>query len=191
MNVKIKKTDIISDNKYTYKRVDFDLEIEKNKWEAHSREVLDRGNGATILLYNKSRQSVILTNQFRIPTYLNGNASGMMIEACAGVIDDESPTQTMIRETEEETGFHITNAIKVMEAYMSPGAVTEILHFFVAEYEDEMKKSKGGGLASECEHIQVLEVTLKHALEMVKSGEIKDAKTIMLLQFAVINQLLG
>lgn len=189
MNAKIRKSEIISDQKYTFKRVSFDLEIEKDKWDSQSREVLDRGNGATILLYNKARQSMILTRQFRLPTYLNGNTSGMLIEACAGVIDGESPVETMIRETEEETGYHISSPRKIMEAYMSPAAVTEILHFFVAEYDESMKKSQGGGLANEHEHIEVLEVKLEQALTMMKSGEIRDAKTIMLIQYALINNI--
>ena len=191
MKVKDLKTEIISDKKYTYKKVSFALEIEKEKWEFQSREVLDRGNGATILLYNKQKKSVILTNQFRIPTYLNGNTSGMMIEACAGVIEGESPSETMIRETEEETGFHISKPQKIMEAYMSPAAVTEILHFFIAEYDESMKKSEGGGLKNEHEHIEVMEVKIGEALDMIKTGKIKDAKTIMLLQYAALNQLLG
>lgn len=191
MNVKVTKTEIISDKKYTYKRVDFDLEIEKGHWESQSREVLDRGNGAAILLFNKKKQTVVLTGQFRIPTYLNGNTSGMMIEACAGVIEDESPSETMIRETEEETGYHISRPQKIFEAYMSPAAVTEILHFFIAEYDESMKKSEGGGVKDEYEHIEVMEIKIGEALKMIKSGEIRDAKTIMLLQYAALNQLLG
>lgn len=160
------------------------------KWDQQTREILDRGNGATILLYNPKKNTVILTRQFRIPTYLNGNTSGMMIEACAGSVEDESPFENIIRETEEETGYHISEPKKIFEAYMSPAAVTEIIYFFMAEYDESMKKSAGGGEASEHEHIEVMEVTFAQALQMIKTGEIKDAKTIMLLQYAQINQLM-
>ncbi len=189
MKVNLKHTETISDKKYTYKKVDFELELKQGEWESQSREVLDRGNGAVILLYNKTKKTVILTSQFRLPTFLNGNATGMMIEAPAGVIEDESPLKTIIRETEEETGYHIHSAEKIFEAYTSPAAVTEILHFYVAEYEDSMKKSDGGGLKEEHEHIQVLEVPLERALSMIKDGSVKDAKTIMLLQYAALNEL--
>lgn len=189
MNIKLKKTNVISDQRYTYKKVDFDLEIEKGKWESQTRFVLDRGNGAVILLYNKTKKTVILTEQFRLPTHLNGNASGMLIEAPAGTIEGESPLATMIRETEEETGYRIQHPQKIFEAYTSPAAVTEILYFFIAEYDDSMKKSAGGGLAEEHEHIEVKEVAFEKAMAMMKSGEIKDAKTIMLLQYAALNEL--
>lgn len=187
--VRIKKSEIVSDFYYTYKRITFEMKIDEN-WETQTREILDRGNGATILLYNKSKNSVILTRQFRIPTYLNGNTTGMMIEACAGSVEDESPFENIIRETEEETGYHINSPKKVFEAYMSPGAVTEIIYFFIAEYDESMKKSEGGGEASEHEHIEVMELKFSEALRLVASGEIKDAKTILLLQYAQINKLM-
>jgi GDP-mannose pyrophosphatase NudK len=186
--VRIKKSEVVSDFYYTYKRITFEMKVEEN-WEAQTREILDRGNGATILLYNTKKNSIILTRQFRIPTYLNGNTTGMMIETCAGSIEDESPFENIIRETEEETGYHITKPTKVFEAYMSPAAVTEIIYFFIAEYDESMKKSEGGGEASEHEHIEVMELTFPEALKMVATGEIKDAKTIMLLQYAQINKL--
>lgn len=188
--VKVLRSEVVSDFYYTYKRVTFEMKVDDQKSDTQTREILDRGNGATILLYNKKKGTVVLTNQFRIPTYLNGNSTGMMIEACAGSIEDESPIENIIRETEEETGYTISSPQKIFEAYMSPGAVTEIIHFFIAEYNEFMKKSAGGGLAHEHEYIEVLELDFKKSLEMIKSGEIKDAKTIILLQYAQIHHLL-
>lgn len=185
--VRIKKSEVVSDFYYTYKRITFEMKVDDN-WEAQTREILDRGNGATILLYNKKKKSIVLTRQFRIPTYLNGNTTGMMIETCAGSIEDESPFENIIRETEEETGYKISAPQKIFEAYMSPAAVTEIIYFFIAEYDESMKKSEGGGLASEHEHIEVMELKFSEALKMVSTGEIKDAKTILLLQYAQLNQ---
>jgi nudix-type nucleoside diphosphatase (YffH/AdpP family) len=150
--------------------------------ETQSREAYDRGNGATILLYNKESKTVILTKQFRLPTYINGNADGMMIEACAGLLDKDNPEDCIKRETEEELGYEISDVKKVFEVYMSPGSVTEILYFFIAEYSKSMKINDGGGLEEEQEEIEVLELDINKALEMIDLGEIKDAKTIMLLQ---------
>jgi nudix-type nucleoside diphosphatase (YffH/AdpP family) len=130
---------------------------------------------------------VVLTRQFRLPTYLNGNTSGMVIEACAGLLDTENPEECIIRETEEETGYRLSSVKKVFQSYMSPGSVTEILHFFIGEYQSEMKVSEGGGLAEEHENIEVLEYSFDEAYQMIASGEINDAKTIMLLQYAKIN----
>ncbi len=180
--VSIEKTEILSDNWYTLKKVTFNIQKKDGTFQQQSREAYDRGNGAVILLYNKDSQMVILTRQFRLPTYINGNTSGMMIEACAGLLDNDHPEECIKRETEEETGYKISHVEKIFEAYMSPGSVTEILHFFIAEYSKEMKIGEGGGLDDEGENIEVLELGFENALEMVSSGEIKDAKTIMLLQ---------
>jgi GDP-mannose pyrophosphatase NudK len=187
--VKITKTEVLSNNWYTLRKITFDLQNAKGEWQEQKREAYDRGNGATILLYNKAQQTIILTRQFRIPTYLNGNDSGMMIEACAGLLDKDNPEDCIIRETEEETGYRISNVKKVFEAYMSPGSVTEILYFFVAAYSKDMKVNEGGGAADEQENIEVLELPFANALQMI-GGEIKDAKTIMLLQYAQINSLI-
>lgn len=157
---------------------------------SQSREAYDRGNGATILLYNKEQKTVILTRQFRLPTFVNGNESGMMIEACAGLLDKDNAEDCIRRETEEETGYKITDVRKIFEAYMSPGSVTEILYFFIAEYAKEMKVSEGGGLEQEEENIEVLELPIKEAMQMVDNGEIKDAKTIMLLQYIKLHHIL-
>lgn len=188
--IKIEKSEVISDFYYTYKKITFSMVVSEDRWDTQVREILDRGNGATILLYNPKKKTVILTRQFRIPTYLNGNTTGMLIETCAGSIEDESPFENIIRETEEETGYHISEPVKIFEAYMSPAAVTEIIHFFIAEYDESMKKSAGGGEASEHEHIEVLELSFAETLDLVKSGEIRDAKTILLLQYAQLNQLM-
>lgn len=182
--IQITKTELLSDNWYLLNKVTYEFTPQNGEPETQRREVYDRGNGAAILLYNKAKQTVILTRQFRLPTFLNGNESGMMIEVCAGLLDEKNPEDCIKRETEEETGYRIQDVKKVFEAYMSPGAVTEILYFFTAEYHPEMKVSEGGGLASEHEYIEVLELDFNKALKMVYSGEIKDAKTIMLLQHA-------
>jgi len=192
MNNKIRnvKTEILSDNWYTLRKITFEHQAKDGTWGEMSREAYDRGNGAVILLYNKHDQSVILTRQFRMPTYINGNTDGYLIECCAGLLDKDNPEDCIKRETEEETGYKISDVKKVFEAYMSPGSVTEILYFFAAEYNKEMKVSDGGGVEEETENIEVLELPFAHALDMINTGEIKDAKTIMLLQYAQINNLL-
>lgn len=187
--IKIKKTDLLSDNWYLLNKVTYDYQKEDNSIETHIREVYDRGNGAAILLYNSIQKTVILTRQFRLPSYLNGNKSGMMIEVCAGLLDQDQPEQCIIRETEEETGYRISTVRKVLETYMSPGAITEILYLFVGEYDASMKVNEGGGLEAEQENIEVLEYTFDEAFAMIQSGEIKDAKTILLLQYAKIKNL--
>ncbi|AZB02219.1 GDP-mannose pyrophosphatase NudK [Chryseobacterium joostei] len=181
--IKILKTEILSDNWYTLNKVTFNIQKKDGTTETQSREAYDRGNGAVILLYNAITNTVILTRQFRLPTYINGNTTGMLIEACAGLLDNDNPEDCIKRETEEETGYKISKVEKVFEAYMSPGSVTEILHFFIAEYSNEMKITNGGGLEEEGENIEVLELSFDKALTMIDSGEIKDAKTIMLLQY--------
>jgi GDP-mannose pyrophosphatase NudK len=143
------------------------------------------------LLFNKLKKTVVLIKQFRLPTYLNQNESGFLIEACAGILEQEHPKECIKRETEEETGYQLHDVQKIFQAYMSPGAVTEIIYFFVAEYDAEMKKGKGGGLASEHENIEVIELPFQTAYDMIASGKIVDAKTIMLLQYAKINQLIN
>ena len=188
--IEILKTEILSDNWYTLRKITYNYFKKDGNWETQSREAYDRGNGATILLYNKDSKTVILTQQFRLPTYLNGNESGIMIEACAGLLDKDNAEACIRRETEEETGYKISSVEKVFEVYMSPGSVTEIVHFFVAEYSKDMKVNDGGGMADEQENIEVLELDFDKALTMIKSGEIKDAKTIMLLQYAKINNLI-
>ena len=188
-NVKILKSEVLSDNWYTLRKVTYEYLKKNGKWQTQSREAYDRGNGATILLYNKEFKTVILTRQFRMPSFINGNADGMLIEACAGLLDKDNPEDCIRRETEEETGYKVSDVRKVFEAYMSPGSVTEILYFFVAEYSKQMKVNDGGGVEHEQEDIEVLEITLDDAMEMIESGEIKDGKTIMLLQYAKLKNL--
>ena len=187
--VRLKKVELLSDNWYILKKYVFDYQMPNGDWEEQKREAYDRGNGAAILLYEPQRAKVILTRQFRLPTFISGNADGMMIEVCAGLLDESAPEDCIRRETEEETGYRVGKVQKVMEAYMSPGAVTEILYFFVGEYSAEMRVSAGGGLAEEQEHIEVLELDFERAYGMIASGEIIDAKTIMLLQYAKLHQL--
>ncbi|NBA89127.1 GDP-mannose pyrophosphatase NudK [Emticicia sp. CRIBPO] len=188
--VKIIEEKVLSDNWYVLKKITFDLKTRSGEWQRQSREAYDRGNGAVILLYNTDLKTVILTRQFRIPTYVNGNATGMLIEACAGLLDKDNAEDCIRRETEEETGYKIREVKKVFEAYMSPGSVTEILYFFTAEYSKDMKVSEGGGHEDEQENIEVLEIPFTKALEMIRTGEIKDGKTIMLLQHLQINNIL-
>lgn len=189
--IKITKTELLSDNWYVLNKITYELHKTDGTVATQMREVYDRGNGATILLYDKHNKTVILTRQLRIPTYLNGNESGMMIETCAGLLDTENAEECIKRETEEETGYQISEVKKVFEVYMSPGSVTEIIYFFVAEYSKDMQVNEGGGLEEEQEHIEVLELDFDAAFAMINSGAIKDAKTIMLLQYAKLNGLLG
>jgi nudix-type nucleoside diphosphatase (YffH/AdpP family) len=187
--VKILKSEVLSDNWYTLRKITFDVHHKNGEVKTLSREAYDRGNGATILLYNKKQQTVVLTRQFRLPTFINGNESGMLIEACAGLLDKDNAEDCIRRETEEETGYKIKDVRKIFEAYMSPGSVTEILYFFIAEYTREMKESEGGGV-DEGENIEVLEYKFDQALKMMETGEIKDGKTIMLLQYLQIHKLM-
>ncbi|HEU5165288.1 MAG TPA: GDP-mannose pyrophosphatase NudK [Chitinophagaceae bacterium] len=189
-NVKILKTEILSNNWYVLKKVTYKYLKKDGTWQTQSREAYDRGNGATILLFNKDQQTVILTRQFRLPSFINGNSSGMLIEACAGLLDKDNPEDCIRRETEEETGYKITDVRKIFEAYMSPGSVTEILYFFIAEYHKAMKVSEGGGVDHEEESIEVLELNIQEAMSMVDKGEIKDGKTIMLLQYIKLHNIL-
>lgn len=178
------KKELLSDNWYTLNKFTFEYQKDDGTWEKQEREAYDRGNGAGILLYNKVKRTVVLTRQFRMPTYVNGNADGMMIEVCAGLLDGDYPEDCIRKEVEEETGYQIENVEKVIETYMSPGSVTEILHLFIGAYEDKMKVGDGGGADDETENIEVLEYPFENVMRMVESGEIKDAKTIMLLQYA-------
>jgi len=187
--VKIISTEILSHNWYVLKKITYEY-FKDGKWQKQVREAYDRGNGATILLYNKENKTVILTRQFRLPSFINGNPDGLLIEACAGLLDRDDPENCIKRETEEETGYRIKDVRKIFEAYMSPGSVTEILYFFVAEYSSSMKVHEGGGMEHEQENIEVLEIKFHDAMQMISTGEIKDAKTIMLLQYAKLNKLL-
>ena len=192
MNDKVRnlQTEILSDNWYTLKKISYEIKKDDGSWVKETREAYDRGNGATIMLYNKEQKTIILTRQFRLPTYINGNESGFLIEACAGLLDNDNPEDCIRKEVQEETGYTVKDVQKVFEAYMSPGSVTEILHFFIAEYAKSMKTSIGGGLEDEQESVEVMELPFEQALQMMQRGEIRDAKTIMLLQFLQIQKIL-
>ncbi len=181
--------ELLSDNWYLLHKYRFEYQKDDGTWETQEREAYDRGNGAAILLYNKEKGTVVLTRQFRMPTYVNGNESGMLIEVCAGLLDGDHPEDCIRKEVEEETGYRIHNVKRVYEAYMSPGSVTEIVFLFVGTYEDTMKVSEGGGADDETENIEVLELSFTDALKMVETGAIQDAKTIMLLQYAALHKL--
>ena len=184
--IKILGTEVLHQSKYTLKNVTYTEGDEDKKL---TREVYDRGDAAAILLYNKEAKTVVLTKQFRLPSFLNGNPQGVLIEACAGMLDEDDAEACARREAEEETGYRVQAVQHAFDAYTSPGAVTEVIHCFVAEYTPGMKVSKGGGLALEGEAIELLEPTLNAALHMITTGEIKDAKTIMLLQYAKLQNL--
>ncbi len=189
--IRIQNIETLSDNWYVLRKITFEYQRKNGVWQMQSREAYDRGNGATILLYNPLQRTVILTRQFRVPTYVNGNPDGMLIEACAGLLDEDHPEEAIRRETEEETGYRVQNIRKIFEAYMSPGSVTEKVYFFVAEYSPESQLNAGGGLDSDGEDIEVLELPFETALHMIETGEICDGKTILLLQYAQIHGLLN
>jgi GDP-mannose pyrophosphatase NudK len=188
--VKILKTEVLSDNWYVLRKLTYEYQQADGSWSTYNREAYDRGNGATILLYNKNQHTVILTRQFRMPTFVNGNETGMLIESCAGLLDKDNPEECIRRETEEETGYRLRDVRKIFEAYMSPGSVTELLYFFIAEYQTSMKINDGGGVEQEQENIEVLEKDFDQALQMIENGEIKDGKTIMLLQYLRLHKIM-
>ena len=185
-HVRIVDVQILSDDWYVLKKTTFDYLRRNNVWQRQSRETYDRGNGAAVLLYNVAQKTVVLTRQFRLPMFVNGH-EGMLIEAPAGLLDSSSPEQRIRQEVEEETGFRVHTVRPIFEAYMSPGSVTEKLHFFVAEYDAALKVAAGGGVEAEGEDIEVLELPFVDALILVASGEIQDGKTIMLLQYAALH----
>lgn len=183
------KEKLLSDNWYILKKYTYELQRRDGNWQQQEREVYDRGNGAVILLYNKIKNSIILIRQFRMPMYVNGYQH-FLIEAAAGLLDDASPETRIIAEAEEETGFKVDKIEKVFEAFMSPGSVTEKLYFYIAEYNDNNRSNAGSGLAEEGEDIEVLEWPFPKALEAIKTGEIVDGKTIMLIQHLALNSIL-
>lgn len=187
--IEVLKNEMLSDNWFVLRNYTYQLEKADGSKVKHKREIYDRGNGATILLYNREKNSVVLIRQFRMATYVNGNHDGMLLEACAGLLDDDSPEDCIRKEAVEETGYVVGEVQKLFEAYMSPGGVTELIHFFVAEYHEALRSHVGGGV--EDEDIEVLEIPFPEALEMVRDGRIKDGKTIMLLQHARLAGLLS
>ncbi|WMI64706.1 NUDIX domain-containing protein [Aestuariibaculum sp. YM273] len=190
MRVKDIDSQLLSDNYYILNKLTFKYLMSNGQWVTQMREVYDRGDGAGILLYNPQKQTVILTKQFRMPTFMNDNTDGYLVEICAGMLDKDNPEACIIRETEEEVGYRLKKVKKVYEAYSSPGVMTEKMHFFIGEYTDDMKVNDGGGLDSEHEDIEVLELPFSEAINMLNSGKIHDTRTIVLLQYALIHNLM-
>jgi nudix-type nucleoside diphosphatase (YffH/AdpP family) len=184
--VRVKDVRVLSDEYYTLKSVTFEYRHANGEWHTQTREIFDRGNAATLLPYNLATGTVVLVRQFRYPPYINGH-DDLMIEAAAGMLDDASPETRIRAEAEEETGYRLGEVRKIFEAFMSPGSITEKLHFFVAEYQASMRVGAGGGIADEGEDIEVLELPIDSALAMIADGRIADAKTIMLLQYAALH----
>lgn len=180
--IKNKSEMILSSAWATLKSVSFDYKHSNGSWSHIKREVYDRGDGAAALLYNAQSGKVLLIKQFRIPAYLNTHPTGFLIEACAGMIDRETPEYTIIREIEEETGYRIPSVEKVATVFMTPGASTERIHLYFAPYSEDLKVSQGGGLDAEHEDIEVVDYAFAKALSLIKTGEIQDAKTVILLQ---------
>ncbi|MFU0920284.1 GDP-mannose pyrophosphatase NudK [Kluyvera sp. CHPC 1.251] len=181
LNITVIKDKILSENYFILRNITYNLTQRNGEVVQHKREVYDRGNGATVLLYNRQKQSVVLVRQFRVATWVNGNLDGMLIETCAGLLDDDEPEACIRKEAIEETGYQVSNVRKVFQLYMSPGGVTEIVHFFIAEYDERLRQNDGGGV--EDEDIDVLELPFTQAIEMIRSGEICDGKTVILLQY--------
>ncbi|HEY8905236.1 MAG TPA: NUDIX domain-containing protein [Rhodoferax sp.] len=190
-HVRLLDSQLLSNDWYVLRKISFELRRRDGSWQRQSREAYDRGNGAALLLFDPSRLTVVLTRQFRLPAFINGCADGHLIEACAGLLDGADPETCIRREAEEETGYRIRAPCKVFEAYMSPGSVTEKLHFFVAEYQAEDRIHAGGGLLDEGEDIEVIEMPLAKALAGIRTGLIQDAKTVMLLQHVALSQFVG
>ncbi|WP_029909422.1 NUDIX domain-containing protein [Caulobacter sp. UNC358MFTsu5.1] len=188
--VRVHETRLLSDNWYVLKAATFDWKRRDGTWQTQAREVYDRGNGAVLLPYDLDRRTVLLVRQFRYPAFVNGY-DDLLIEAAAGLLDDAEPEVRIRAEVEEELGYRLGEVTKVFEAFMSPGSVTEILHFFVAPYDASMRIGDGGGHPDEGEDIEVLELAIDEALAMVADGRIRDAKTIMLLQHAALTVFRG
>ncbi|MGY3586603.1 nudix-type nucleoside diphosphatase (YffH/AdpP family) [Bradyrhizobium sp. USDA 4341] len=184
--VRVKDVQLLSKRRYELKSATFDYRRSNGEWQTQVREVYDRGNGAALLPYNLNTRTVVLVRQFRYPAFANGY-DDLLIEVAAGMLDDAAPEARIRAEAEEEIGYRLAHVRKVFEAFMTPGAVTEKLHFFVAEYDAAMRVSDGGGLADEGEDIEVLELAIDDALAMISDGRIVDGKTIMLLQYAALH----
>jgi len=189
LKINVIKDKVLSDNYFILRNVTYDIAKGEQAPVRHIREVYDRGNGATILLYNRDKKTVVLTRQFRIATYVNGNQEGLLIEACAGLLDDDEPEVCARKEAIEETGFRVDEVEKVFELYMSPGGVTELISFYLAEYDDSLRASAGGGIDDE--DIEVLEIPFDRAMEMMKTGEIRDGKTVILLQLLAMRNIMS
>jgi nudix-type nucleoside diphosphatase (YffH/AdpP family) len=190
-DVVIRDVALTSAGWHVLRRTTFDYRRRDGRWVTEQRETYDRGNGAAILLYDPDRGTVLLTRQFRFPAYVNGHPDGMLIEAAAGLLDDDDPETAIRREAREELGVAVGEVRHVFDAYMSPGSVTERLHFYAAPFHAADRVGAGGGLAEDGEDIEVIEIPFAAALAMVASGRIADGKTIMLLQWAALSGLMG
>jgi nudix-type nucleoside diphosphatase (YffH/AdpP family) len=184
--VRVKDVRLLSDDYGILKTTTFEWRRADGEWQTQHRETYDRGGAATVLPYNLAQRSVVLIKQFRYPAYINGH-DDLMIETIAGLLDGAAPELRIRAEAEEESGYRLGEIKKVFEAFMSPGAVTEKIHFFVGEYQSDMRIGAGGGLVHEGEDIEVLEISIDEALKMIPDGRIADAKTIMLLQYAALH----
>lgn len=188
-DVILKGAEVLSDKRFALKNYAFELKKKDGHFETQHREIYEHGDAVAVLLYNQQKKTVLLTKQFRLASYLNGNESGYLIEVCAGMLDKDTPEVAVKKEVREETGYEVSSVQKVFEAYTSPGAFTEKIHFYVAEYAAENKVSEGGGLIEEGEEVEVLEMEFDQAYNLIASGGIQDAKTMLLLQYAKINEL--
>jgi nudix-type nucleoside diphosphatase (YffH/AdpP family) len=189
--VRLRDLTVLSDAWYELSRATFDYQGSDGAWSEQQREVYDRGNGATILLRDETRDTILLTRQFRMPAYLNGHPDGMLLEAPAGLLDGDDPETAIRREAEEETGYRVDAVTFLGEYFMSPGSVTERIAFFSGSYRAGERVSEGGGLAGEGEDIEVVEVALAEAIAMVERGEIVDGKTVLLLRLAQFTERLA
>ncbi len=182
---------VLSDFWGKLERIDFDFKFKNGKWKRIAHEAYGKSDGVAILLYNTESKKVLLSKQFRIPVYISGVSDGVSIEVCGGAIDDgESPETSVVREVKEELGYNVSNLKAVNTVFLSPGIVRERVHLFTGNYTNSDRINNGGGLETENEEIEVFEVTFTKAMEMIDSGEIIDARTIMLLQYIQINKLL-
>ena len=181
LNINVIKDKLLSENYFILRNMTYELTRSDGSVVRHKREVYDRGNGATVLLYNRRKQTVVLVRQFRVATWVNGNEDGMLIETCAGLLDSDEPEECVRKEAIEETGFEVGEVRKLFELFMSPGGVTELIYFFIAEYNDTQRANDGGGVDDE--DIEVLELPYNRALEMMANGEIRDGKAVILLQY--------
>ena len=186
-DVVVRDVELTSTGWHVLRRTTFDYRRRDGSWTTQQRETYDRGNGATILLYDLARRTVLLTRQFRYPVYVNDHPDGMLVEAAAGLLDDDDPDTAIRRETSEELGVTLGSLTHVFDVYMSPGSVTERLHFYAAPYSPADRTHAGGGLLEDGEDIEPVELSIDDALAMIRDGRIADAKTVMLLQWAVLD----
>jgi nudix-type nucleoside diphosphatase (YffH/AdpP family) len=186
-DIVVRDVELLASGWHVLRRTTYDHRHRAGHWTTEQRETYDRGNGATILLYDAARRTVLLTRQFRYPVYVNGHADGYLVEAAAGLLDDDDPEAAVRRETAEELGVDVGDLEHLFDVYMSPGSVTELVHFYAAPYSASTRTGPGGGLATDGEDIEVVELPFADALAMTGDGRIADAKTIMLLQWAALS----